>query len=217
MPPLVYHLFNKSIAGYEVFCRPQDFLRMQMLLKFYQSKPAFVSFSRFLELHTKNSLSALLAFPINKNRTITILAYCLMPTHFHIAVEADSEEFVSKFSNDVLNSYTHYFNFLHNRKGPLWQGRSKKVLCESDEQVLHLTRYIHLNPVTAYLVDKPEEWKWSSYHEYIESNVELPICSFQNRISVEPKNYAYFVNSNIEYQRQLAKQASVAASAPAWM
>ena len=134
---------------------------MQMLLKFYQSKPPFISFSRFLESQAKNSPIATLSnLPlVQKKMEIRVLAYCLMPTHFHIAVEAGTEKALSKFSNYVLSGYSHYFNFLHNRKGPLWQGRSKKILCESDEQLLHLTRYIHLNPVTAYLVNKPAEWK----------------------------------------------------------
>jgi len=208
MEPIIVHLFNKSIAGYNIFFREQDYLRMQMLLKFLPNKPANTSFSRFLEKHSNDTVSKLLQLPPNLNNNTKIIAYCLMPTHFHLAVESSSNENLSKFTGLLLNSYSRYFNLVHNRKGPLWQSRSKKILCESDEQLLHLTRYIHLNPVTAYICNKPEDWRWSSYHEYIRSNPELPICSFQNRIGIEEKNYAYFVNSHIEYQRKLAKATS---------
>ena len=67
----------------------------------------------------------------------------------------------------LLNSYTRYFNEKIKRKGPLWEGRFKKVLVNSDEQLLHLTRYVHLNPVSAGIVEKPEDWPCSSYREYI--------------------------------------------------
>lgn len=179
-----------------------------MLLKFLPNKPANTSFSRFFEKHSDETVSKLLQLPSNSSGDIKIIAYCLMQTHFHLAVETTSKEALSKFTSLLLNSYSRYFNLVHNRKGPLWQSRSKKVLCESDEQLLHLTRYIHLNPVTAYACNKPEDWKWSSYHEYIQSNPELPICNFQNRIGIEAKTYAYFVHSNIEYQRKLAKETS---------
>jgi len=182
---------------------------MLMLIKFFQLRQSPVSFSRFLEKEKKDPIAALLRAHCSNRNEIKILAYCLMPTHFHLAVEGASLEIIAKYSSDVLNSYTKYFNRLHNRKGPLWQSRSKKVLCESNEQLLHLTRYIHLNPVTAYLVNKPEDWKWASYPEYMEEDVFLPICEFKNRLDLRSENYAFFVNSNIEYQRKLAEATSV--------
>ncbi|MCM8826817.1 MAG: hypothetical protein NC904_04785 [Candidatus Omnitrophica bacterium] len=68
----------------------------------------------------------------------------------------------------VSNSYARYFNIKYGRRGPLWEGTFKNVLVNNDEQLLHLTRYIHLNPTTAFLVERPEDWSFSSYREYLD-------------------------------------------------
>lgn len=107
--------------------------------------------------------------------------------------------------SNVLNSYSKYFNIKHNRKGPLWEGRFKSVLIETDEQLLHLTRYIHLNPVTAFLVEKPDAWKSSSYGEYVASmNSDASICNYDAVLKIEPKEYKDFVDEQIPHQRDLA-------------
>jgi len=77
-------------------------------------------------------------------------------------------------------------------------------LVETDEQLLHLTRYIHLNPVTAYLVNNPIDWKWSSYGEYI-SDDKNGICKFDDILDMKPDSYKKFVEDRILYQRELAK------------
>jgi putative transposase len=107
--------------------------------------------------------------------------------------------------NRVLNGYTRYFNAKHHRKGPLWTGRFKRVLVETDERLIHLTRYIHLNPVTAYLVDKPELWQFSSYREYlIREPMKEKVCEFKHLLEISPNEYKKFVDDQISYQRELA-------------
>ncbi|MCF7887379.1 MAG: hypothetical protein K9L71_03090, partial [Candidatus Omnitrophica bacterium] len=71
------------------------------------------------------------------------------------------------------------------------------------EQLLHLTRYIHLNPVTAYLTDKPESWDFSSYREYISCEKDK-ICQFDDLLEVKPNSYKKFVKDRISFQRELA-------------
>jgi len=113
--------------------------------------------------------------------------------------------------NNILNSYTRYFNIRHNRKGPLWEGPYKKLAVETDEQLLHLTRYVHLNPVTSYLVNKPDEWLYSSYKEYLGTdNLSQKICNFGNLLDIRPNSYSEFVEDRISYQRELAKIKSLA-------
>ena len=88
----------------------------------------------------------------------------------------------------------------------MWEGRFKNVLVESDEQLLHLTRYIHLNPVAAYLVDKPENWSASSYKEYLSGdNDKNKICEYSEILEIEPSFYKEFVEDRISYQREIAK------------
>ena len=106
----------------------------------------------------------------------------------------------------LLNSYTHYFNVKHKRKGPLWVGEFQNTHIETDEQLLHFTRYVHLNPVTAYLVDRPEDWKASSYKEYLsESPDGDKICDFRNLLGIEKTSYKTFMDDRIAYQQDLAK------------
>ena len=128
-----------------------------------------------------------------------------MPTHIHLMLKQLEENGISRFMNNVLNSYTRYFNLRHKRKGPLWEGRFKSKLVKSDEQLLHLSRYIHLNPVTAYLTDQPELWQYSSYKEYLCFEKELRICNFNELINMPPVNYKKFVEDGVSYQRDLAQ------------
>ena len=83
-------------------------------------------------------------------------------------------------------------------------GRFKRVLVQTDEQLLHLTRYVHLNPVTSHLVDAPEEWRNSSYDEYLCRSDEK-VCRYGDLLDVRPEEYKEFVNDNISYQRERAQ------------
>ena len=81
----------------------------------------------------------------------------------------------------------------------------KNVLIETDEQLLHLTRYIHLNPVTAYLIDNPKDWFASSYKEYLsEVTGDNKICNYADFLEIKPNLYKDFVEGNISHQRELA-------------
>jgi putative transposase len=102
----------------------------------------------------------------------------------------------------VLDSYTRYFNKKINRKGPLWESKIKKVKVISQEQLLHLTRYIHLNPTTAGLVKKPEEWQYSSYREYIGLE-NTKMCVKERFFDFSKKEYKKFVEDRTDYQKSL--------------
>jgi putative transposase len=105
----------------------------------------------------------------------------------------------------LLNSYGHYFNKKYKRKGPLWESRFQNVLVDSDDQLLHLTRYVHLNPVTAELTNSPEAWAYSSYREYLGLvTPEAKLCDHSGMLEVKPLDYQRFVCNRIDYQRQLA-------------
>jgi len=127
-----------------------------------------------------------------------------MPTHIHLVLKQVVDNGISKFMAKVLNSYSRYFNCRHHRKGHLFEGKFKNVLVKDDEQMLHLTRYFHLNPTTAGLVKKPEDWFHSSYSEYIGKNKEDSICDFKEIISIKPAQYRKFVHDRIDYQKKLS-------------
>jgi putative transposase len=90
-----------------------------------------------------------------------------MPYHYHLLIKTNFENTLSKYMNDVENSYSRYFNIKLDRKGPLWQSAFKFVKVFSNSQLLHISRYIHLNPTTSGLVQNPEDWLYSSYNLYI--------------------------------------------------
>jgi putative transposase len=186
----IYHIYSKSIADYIVFNSDKDFLRMIATLKFYVDSNAI----RYCSLDKDDKKGKYL---------VQVLAYCLMGTHLHLLLKQLEEDGISIFMSRVLNSYTRHFNSKYKRKGPLWEGRFRRLLVENDEYFLHLTRYIHLNPVTACLVNNPEEWKFSSYNQYIGKDPE-DFCDFKEYLEMSAAEYEDFVKSRINYQKELA-------------
>ncbi|NUN70986.1 MAG: transposase [Bacteroidetes bacterium] len=108
---------------------------------------------------------------------ITILAYCLMPNHYHLLIEIREECDVSNMMKNLIISYTKAINLRYNVVGHLFQGRFHSKEVDSERYLLTLIRYIHNNPVAAQLVSKREEWKYSSYAEYLgirENSISSP-------------------------------------------
>src|SRR6266498_2563149 len=94
-----------------------------------------------------------------KRLRITVYAYCLMSNHVHLLVESGSQP-LSRFMQGLQQSYTQYFNRKHHKIGHLFQGRYKAIVCEKDEYLLTLVRYIHLNPIRAKLVQKLDDYPY---------------------------------------------------------
>jgi len=101
----------------------------------------------------------------HKRFGIKIHAYCLMDNHYHLLIETPRAN-ISRCMQYINTAYTVYYNVRHNRAGHLFQGRYKAVLVEKEEYLLELSRYIHLNPVRAGIVRRPEQYQWSSYRYY---------------------------------------------------
>lgn len=89
-------------------------------------------------------------------------AYCLMSNHFHLLLETGELE-VGKFMKALAGKYAMQYNHRHSYKGHLFEDRYKSCLVETDEYFLQTSRYIHLNPVKAKMVEHPEDYNWSSY------------------------------------------------------
>jgi REP element-mobilizing transposase RayT len=97
----------------------------------------------------------------------SILAYCLMGNHFHLAIRVGSAP-LSQIMQRLLTTYVLGFNARHTREGHLFQARYKSRLCLDDAYLISLIRYIHMNPVRAGLVANPGDWRWSSHRIYSE-------------------------------------------------
>jgi putative transposase len=98
-------------------------------------------------------------------------AYVLMTNHYHLIIETP-EKNLSKVMHYINSAYTTYTNVKRKRSGHLFQGRYKAILVDKDTYLLELSRYIHLNPVRVSMVQKPEEYPYSSYRSYVTGQVE---------------------------------------------
>jgi putative transposase len=98
---------------------------------------------------------------------IRIVAYCLMPNHFHLLLRPDLDETVPAFMDSLCGAYTQALNRQRGRRGPLFQGRYRSIEVDAEAYLIHLARYIHLNPVVSRLVVSPIEWSYSNYADVI--------------------------------------------------
>ena len=89
-------------------------------------------------------------------------AYCLLGNHFHILVETP-EGALARGMRDLNGRYAQWFNWRHDRRGHVFEGRYRSVVVEKQTHLMELHRYIVLNPVRARLAERPSEWRWSSY------------------------------------------------------
>jgi putative transposase len=97
----------------------------------------------------------------NYHQHLQLLAYCLMPTHFHLFVYQRDRNGITMLLRSVCVAYTMYFNRKYTRVGPLFQSRFKASMIDSDEYLAHITRYIHLNP------SDYTNWPYSSLRYYV--------------------------------------------------
>jgi len=197
-----YHIFNRSIAQFRIFDNAKVLDRFVQMLNLYRFTDFDYRYSEFSKLTRINQEVVIEKLKKSGEKYIEIIAYCLMPTHFHLILKQIIRSGIRDYMAKVLNSYSRYFNLLHGRKGPLWEGHFRNVLIKTDEQILHLTRYIHLNPVSAGLVSKPEDWRYSSYSGFI-NRANDKIC-LQSVLDVTPQRYLKFVNDQIGYQKELS-------------
>lgn len=163
---IYFHVFNRGINGQAIFTSKDNY---EFLLKRVEEYSA-------------------------KFR-VAVLAYCLMPTHYHFLVETGNREQASKFVQTLFNSYSQAFNQQQDRKGPLFEGRANFKAINTNEYALEICSYIHLNPVKAGLVKKPEEWKYSNYHQWVEHTEKQD--TFVMRFFDSPKEYEEYVKFNL--------------------
>ncbi len=205
---------NKSIAGYKIFPYQSDCKRFLRLIRFFNLIYPPTKFSYFLSVEGDNKKKKNQEFEARldglirseqEGQHVQVIAYCLMPTHFHILARQLNENGVVALFKHSLNAYARYFNAKYKRQGTLWMGRFQNKIIENDMILLHVIRYIHLNPVRAGLVQKPEDWPHSSYPEYIaRDGVEYPLTNYAGLVDCVGDEHRQFCEDQASYQRELS-------------
>jgi len=116
-----------------------------------------------------------------------------MPNHFHLLLKQVRDGGITEFMGKVSNSYTKYFNTKYKRRGHLFEERFHSVLIKSDEQLLHVSRYIHLNPYVSKLTNNLEIFPYSSYLAFIKGVDEIGICN--------PQPVLDLIGGTVKYER----------------
>lgn len=191
-----YHIFNRGVEKRDIFIEKREYRRLLETAFYYQRADIKIRFSQAQAEIDESDLQ-------NK-KLIEIFAYCLMPNHFHFLLRQFQDGGISTFIRKLLNSYTRYFNIKHKRVGPLFQGQFKAIRIETDEQLIHVSRYIHLNPIVDYLVKDLRQYEWSSYLQYIGLG-KNSFCKKEEILGFfkSSKNYESFVLDQVDYAKRL--------------
>jgi putative transposase len=135
---MYYHIYNRGVSRSTLFREPTNYL--------------FV-----IEKLQKYSLENL----------VSVIAYCLMPNHYHLLLRQDGEKPAGNVPQSIFNSYSKAYNLKYQHSGTLFEGRFRAKPIRSTGHLLHLCRYIHANPVKDGLVADPADWSWSNYPDFI--------------------------------------------------
>ncbi len=210
-PQQIYHIFNRGVAALPIYLNTRSYLRFLDLVDYYRFSNTPFSFSKLMSLPKEEREKILTELKKENAVHVEILAYCFMPNHFHFLLKQITDKGISVFMRNLQDSYVKYFNIKNERAGPLFQSMFKAVIIETDEQLLHVSRYIHLNPSTAYIVEPEnlEDYRWSSLNPYLDKSLNSAYCFINPKIVLsffkKKEDYKKFVLNQASYQRELDK------------
>lgn len=157
-----YHIYNRGVEKRKIFLDQEDYKVFLNYLKIYLEPPP--KETQLIQVQINQTLFKTVLRPLNNfYNDIELIAYCLMPNHFHLLVYQRPKKGIEFFMRSLGTKYSQYFNKKYERVGYLFQGTYKAVLVEEDPYLLHLTRYIHLNPSK----ETPLKGAYSSYGDYL--------------------------------------------------
>ncbi len=175
----IYHIYNRGVEKRQIFMDNSDYFRfIHNLFEFNDEAPALnlnYNLSRAPEIATQNASKR------KRKLLVDILAFCLMPTHFHMMVRQRVDWGISKFMQKLGIGYTNYFNTKSKRAGVLFQGKYKAKIIDNEAYFIYLPHYIHLNPLdltdmhwregkvnnVKKVLEFLASYRWSAYLDYI--------------------------------------------------
>lgn len=189
-----YHVANYGVDKRIIFTDDEDFRTFLYYLKVY--------------LLPKETIAKMPNLPkrmLSKNRNVDVqmLAYSLMPDHFHLMLQEKEPGGISLLMKQLSNAYTKYFNERHKRSGSLFEGPFKAAFVKN-EDIVQVVRYIHLNPFLGGLVDDPDKYRWSDFPTYTNSK-EINISNSSIVLSRfnTPADYKHFVHNYMDYAEKV--------------
>ncbi|MFZ2199250.1 MAG: transposase [Microgenomates group bacterium] len=163
-----YHIYNRGVAKQIVFERDKDYKTFLSYLQLYLVPPPALQGQSSQAQQIRTSPSKQLK---NYAGEITLLAYCLMPNHFHLLLRQNSDHGMDHFMRSLITKYVRYFNSHYDRVGHLFQDRYKAVHITSEAQFTYVSKYIHRNPLDLPACkDSPRrliDYTYSSYGNYL--------------------------------------------------
>jgi REP element-mobilizing transposase RayT len=171
LPGHYYHFFNRGAHRVPIFREKENYVFVLHKIKHYC-----------------------------RTLALTIIAYCLMPNHYHFMIRQDGENAAGLLPQRVFNSYSKAYNQRYGHSGTLFEGSYKVALVNNESYLLHLCRYIHANPVKHGLVTDVAAWPYSNYLEWVgERNGTLVDHDFVQEHFPAPEGYRAFV---LDYLRE---------------
>jgi putative transposase len=202
-----YHIFNRTIADQPIFSDDRICNRALKTFWFYQKRQQRKKLSDFLRMGgvaQEEFLSYMNTLP----SIVALHCYCLMPNHFHLLVTQRTSGGISYFVGALQNSLAHFYNTLRGAKSPIFLPGFQAVHIDSDAQLMHVSRYIHLNPYTSSLVHSFTElydFPWSSLKDYLSPSLDISMLdtSLINSLIGAPNKHRQFIDDQADYQRSL--------------
>lgn len=172
----IYHVYNRGVEKRKIFLEEADYLRfIHDIFEFNNSIPA----QRFYQSSGVGLPKIERGEP--RKFLVDILAFCIMPNHFHLMLKQKVDNGITKFMHKFGTGYANYFNLKYKRSGTLFQGKYKAVHIQRDAHFIYLPFYIHFNPLDiaapewrdgkinniSEVIKFLESYRWSSYLDYI--------------------------------------------------
>jgi putative transposase len=202
-----YHVFNKSVGEAKIFNNLKYLDKILNIVDYYRFNQD-IRLSQFHNLG--DSLQKNYLRKIQKTSPlIDIFSFSFMPNHYHLLVKQLQNNGIKKFISNAQNSFAKYFNLINNREGSLFLNSFKYKRITSEEAFIHICRYIHLNPVTSFIIDLRElaNYPFSSYSWYLNTqlnrfvNTTLLMDHFTHFKTLN--NFIKFHENQVDYQRKL--------------
>jgi len=181
----IYHVLSRGVDKRRIFLDDKDYLRfVHDLFEFNDQEPADNVFYHFQKLQNNPNVIARRYIEFDRKPRkflVNILAFCLMPNHYHLVLMPKVENSISKFMKKLNMGYARYFNERYQRKGTLFEGRYKSIIIKDETHFIHLPYYIHLNPLDkispewrsreinnySKAIKFLENYRWSSHLDYL--------------------------------------------------